>query len=231
MVRRCKHFGFARECPCCGARVRSFQPFGLVKRLEAQCPVCKCLERHRLIYLYFTQRTDLFDGHLKRMLHVAPEPQLARLFQRARYIDYLTADLSSPRAMVKMDIARIEYPAGIFDVIYCSHVLEHVPNDRQAMRELYRVLKLDGWAILQVPITAATTIEDPSVTDPRERERLFGQHDHVRRYGPDYADRLRSAGFSVVAVEFASRIPAQLARRYGIQPSEIIYFCRKNGEQ
>ncbi len=174
----------------------------------------------------------MFDGRLKRMLHVAPEPQLARLFQRARYIDYLSADLGSPRAMVKMDITNIQYPANHFDVIYCSHVLEHVPNDRQAMREFHRVLKHDGWAVLQVPITAETTFEDPSVTDPRERERLFGQHDHVRCYGLDYADRLRSAGFSVVEDDFACQLPPHLVTRYSIHPSETIYVCRKrSGER
>jgi 2-polyprenyl-3-methyl-5-hydroxy-6-metoxy-1,4-benzoquinol methylase len=106
------------------------------------------------MWLYMTQKTSLFDGNQKKMLHVAPEPELSQLFQKADYINYLSADLSAPNAMVKMDITDIQYPDNTFDVIYCSHVLEHIPDDRKAMREFYRVLKPGGWAIVQVPVTA-----------------------------------------------------------------------------
>ena len=134
----------------------------------------------------------------KKMLHVAPEEQLSRLFGSALGIDYLSADLLSSNAMIRMDIMDIQYPDETFDVIYCSHVLEHVSDDRKAMRELHRVLRTGGWAILQVPIsTAEVTFEDPKITRPKERERAFGQFDHVRRYGADYKDRLEDAGFSV----------------------------------
>jgi len=163
------HFGLARFCPCCNARLRRFTPFGLVKRQEALCPVCWSLERHRLMWLYMTQKTNLFDGNQKRMLHVAPEPELSPLIQKADYINYLSADLFAPNAMVKMDITDIQYPDNTFDVIYCSHVLEHVQDDRKAMSEFYRVLKPGCWAILQVPITADTTFEDPTVISPKER--------------------------------------------------------------
>src|SRR6266849_5073580 len=175
-VMRCTQFGLNRYCPCCRAHLRRFRPFGLIPRQEALCPVCESLERHRLIYLYMTKKTDLFVGHPKKMLHVAPEPQLSRLFREADGIDYLSADLSAPNAMAKMDIMDIRYPDDTFDVIYCIPILEHVADDRQAMREFYRVLKPGGWAILQVPIPAGTTVEDPTVSSPEERERLFGQH-------------------------------------------------------
>lgn len=161
------------------------------------------------------------------MLHVAPEPQLSRLFQDKDYIEYLSADLCSSRAMVAMDITDIQYPANHFDVIYCSHVLEHVPDDKRAMRELRRVLKPEGWAILQVPITADETFEDPSITDPKERVRVFGQHDHVRRYGPDYVNRLRGAGFSVTVDTFAAQLPDNLVVRYGLVRSHEVFLCRK----
>jgi len=221
------HFGLARFCPCCKARVRRFTPLGLVKRPEAKCPVCGSLERHRLMWLYMTQKTNLFDGNQKKMLHVAPEPELSSLIQKADYINYLSADLSAPNAMVKMDITDIQYPDNTFDVIYCSHVFEHLQDDRKAMGEFYRVLKPGGWAILQVPITADTTFEDPTVISPKERERLFGQHDHVRRYGPDYKDRLMEAGFSVTVDGFVRELDNRTVRRFGLMRDEDVYFCRK----
>jgi SAM-dependent methyltransferase len=114
--------------------------------------------------------------------------------------------MHDPAAMVRLDITEIDFPDESFDVVYCSHVLEHVPDDRKALAEIRRVLKPDGWAILLVPIDAAETIEDPSITDPGERLRLFGQGDHVRRYGPDYVERLHQAGFDVAVTS-----PPQLA--------------------
>jgi 2-polyprenyl-3-methyl-5-hydroxy-6-metoxy-1,4-benzoquinol methylase len=177
--------------------------------------------------LYMTRKTDLFDGRRKAMLHVAPEPALSPWFQQKAYIDYLSADLSSSRAMVRMDICDIQHANDTFDVIYCSHVLEHVPDDRKAMREFWRVLKAGGWAILQVPITSPATFEDPSVASPSERERLFGQHDHVRRYGPDYRDRLADAGFSVTVDPFVRELDESTITRCGLIRSEDVYFCRK----
>src|SRR5205823_10364596 len=130
--------------------------------------------------------------------------------------------------MVAMDITAIQFPDESFDVIYCSHVLEHVPDDRRAMREFHRVLKTGGWAILLVPITAERTVEDPSVLDPAERLRLFGQEDHVRRYGPDYTDRLREAGFEVAEVAVTDLVNAADARRMGLlQATGVIHHCWK----
>jgi len=174
-----------------------------------------------------TQKTDLFNGVKKKMLHVAPESQLARLFQEADCIDYLSADLSSPTAMVRMDITDIQYPDGSFDVIYCSHVLEHVSDDKRAMRELHRVLKPGGWAILQVPISGDETFEDPTVTSPEAREQLFGQDDHLRQYGPDYLDRLAAAGFSVSVDGFVRELNDREIIRCGLMRSEDVYFCAK----
>jgi SAM-dependent methyltransferase len=226
-VAKCTQFGLARYCPCCKSYLRRFEPFGLPPRPEARCPICGALERHRLMYLYMTRKTDLFNGHRKRMLHVAPEPELALLFRRAEYIDYLSADLSNPDAMVTMDISDIQYRDNTFDVIYCSHVLEHVPDDRKALREFWRVLKVGGWAILQVPIISDVTFEDPTVTSPEERERLFGQHDHVRRYGPDYRDRLVDVGFSVTVDGFVRELDERTVGRCGLMRNEDVYFCRK----
>ena len=127
-------------CPCCRSYLRTFKAFGLVSRPEAKCPICGALERHRLMHLYMTRKTDLFNGHPKRMLHVAPEPELSRWLRKAANINYVSADLLNPQAMVRMDICDIQYRDNTFDVIYCSHVLEHVPDDTKAMREFWRVL-------------------------------------------------------------------------------------------
>jgi GT2 family glycosyltransferase/SAM-dependent methyltransferase len=226
-IRRWRHFGFAHYCPCCKAHLRSFVPFSLDPDPKARCPVCGSMQRHRLIWLYMNRKTDLFDGRQKRMLHIAPEPQLARLFQKADYVDYLSADLFSADAMIKMDITDIQYPASTFDVIYCSHVLEHVPDDSKAMREFHRVLKSGGWAILQVPITADTTFEDATVNSDEQRTQFFGQHDHVRRYGPDYKDRLLNAGFSVTVDAFVRGMDNGNTTRFGLMRNEDVYFCRK----
>lgn len=158
---------------------------------------------------------------------MAPEPCLESRFRSRLGDGYLTADLSG-RAMVRMDVANIEYPDRSFDIIYCSHVLEHVQDDRRAMREFHRVLKEDGWAILLVPITAAKTFEDPSIVEPRERLKAFGQEDHVRKYGPDYVDRLRDAGFKVEVATVGDLARGDEAIRMGLTAaSGEIYYCTR----
>jgi SAM-dependent methyltransferase len=229
-LRTLLYYGRGRLCPVCGEWSRSFHEFGIVPRKDALCGRCGALERHRLLWLFVQHKTDLFDGRTKTMLHVAPEPCLQSRF-RGRLGDmYLTADLSNPGAMVKMDITDIRYPDGSFDVIYCSHVLEHVPDDRRAMSELHRVLKEDGWAIILVPITAERTYEDPSVVDPDDRLRVFGQRDHVRRYGSDYVDRLRDAGFNVEVAKPLDLVEARWAKLMGLtEHSGEIHYCTKAG--
>lgn len=220
--------GDRRACPVCEHKSGRFRPFGVVARPDAACPWCGALERHRLLWLFLLDQTDLFDGRPRSMLHVAPEPVLEQHFRERIGEGYLTADLFDPRAMVRMDITDIDRPDGTFDVIYCSHVLEHVEDDRKAMREMCRVLKPDGWAILLVPITEEITFEDPSITDPRERLRVFGQEDHVRRYGRDYPDRLREAGFDVEMVEARDFLESDRIERMAITPAAgEIFVCRK----
>ena len=222
------YYGKGQFCPVCEKSSRRFRPFGVVPRKDAQCIHCGALERHRLVWLYLLRKTDLFDGRKKAVLHVAPEPCFeAKLHQRLGD-DYITADLSRPSARVKMDITRIEYPDESFDVVYCSHVLEHVDDDRKAMKEFFRTLKSDGWAILLVPITAEVTFEDPSVVTREDRLKVFGQEDHVRRYGPDYADRLREAGFNVQITKVSDLVQSDEVDRMGLTPaSGEVYFCTK----
>jgi SAM-dependent methyltransferase len=218
--------GDAVYCPCCGGRFARFAAAGAPPR-PAACPRCNSLERHRLLSLYLQSR-NLFRERL-RVLHVAPEDCLQPLLERAPNLTYVSMDRSAGSAMVATDLTRLAFRDDAFDVILCSHVLEHIPDDGRAMRELYRVLRPGGWAILQVPEDASRerTYEDWSVTDPAERERVFGQWDHVRLYGRDYPERLREAGFAVDVVEFVAKLPAEVVRAAGLDPHERIHHCRK----
>lgn len=222
------YYGKGRFCPVCGKSSRRFRQLGLIPREDAQCARCGAGERHRFLWLYVSNKTALFDGTPKKMLHVAPERCFESKFKQRFGDNYLTADLFAPRVMVKMDITDIEYPDQSFDVIYCSHVLEHVQDDKKAMREFFRVLKNDGWAILLVPVTSEKTFEDPSIVDPVERLKVFGHKDHVRRYGPDYVDRLREAGFSVEITKVNDLVQSDEAVIMGLTPaSGEIYYCTK----
>jgi SAM-dependent methyltransferase len=222
------YMGNNRHCPVCGKNSRKFGAYGLKSRQDAQCLYCNALERHRLVWIYFERMTDLFGANSLRMLHVAPEEVFEKLLRRKLGEGYLTADLHNPNAMVKMDITDIQYPNESFDVIYCSHVLEHVPDDRKAMSEFFRVLKPDGWAMLLVPIVGEATFEDLTITDPAERAKLFGQEDHVRIYGRDYKDRLIEAGFKVDVVSPADFMTQDEMLRMGINKAAgDIYLCRR----
>ncbi len=224
-----KHWyaGTKHECPICRSSFDILKPMG--SRASARCPVCDSLERHRLIWLFCHRKTDLFDGRNKQFLHVAPEPFLKPAIRRLPGLAYVGADLEGRHANVKLDVTDINFDDNHFDVIFCSHVLEHVPDDRTAMRELLRVLKPGGWAILQVPILGEHTQEDPSIVDPQERARRYGQDDHVRQYGKDYVERLRAAGFVVDVSEYVKEFSDHERFCYGLPAEEDIYFCRKTG--
>lgn len=212
------------QCPICGHSYRKFLPYGRINpRPNALCPHCLSLERHRLIWLYLRERTPFFKGPLD-VLHVAPEQCFMKLFEATHGDKYITADIESPLAKVKMDIHRMPFEDRRFDVVLCNHVLEHVENDIQAMTEIHRVLKPGGFAILQVPFFAPvpeTTVEDASITSPREREIHFGQDDHVRKFGKDYAQRINRSGLVAAPDTFAKELPD--AARYGISANEVIY--------
>ena len=204
------HKGTGFYCGLCKTHYRRFLPDGsklpVISRLRIAsagyrpnciCPNCQSKDRDRLLYLFFNKRTDLFDGKLKKLLHFAPEPALKKLFQSQSYIQYRNADLNPDLADEQMDITNIPVASNSIDYIVCNHVLEHIPDDAKAMRELYRILKKGGKAVLQVPLALnlKETYENPAITDPHERETHFGQFDHVRVYGSDYTKRLENAGF------------------------------------
>lgn len=216
------------ECPVCGRRFRKFMPYGYtVQRENALCPSCLALERHRLLWLYLKNETGFFT-ETARMLHVAPEYCFIKRFGRLPNLDYVTADLESPLAKVKMDIQAIPFGDATFDIIFCNHILEHVPDDRLAMREMYRVMRPGGWGIVLSPVNPQreTTYEDPSIIDPVERERHFGQKDHVRDYGLDFGQRLSEAGFRMQEIDYVKRMNPALVKLYALR-SEVIYRVDK----
>jgi len=190
---------------------------------------CGALERHRFDWYYLLNNTSLFNDLNLKILHVAPEPFFETQIKEYNFDNYITADLYDKRAMVEMDISAIDYPDESFDVILCSHVLEHVEEDRKAISELYRVLKKGSWAILNVPISNEhKTFEDYSIVDPVERIKYFGKDDHVRSYGLDYLDRLIEADFSVEVIKPSDILSKDEIKKMGIRLNENIYQCFKN---
>lgn len=223
---RMLYYGTGRYCPCCRSRVRRFHPFGQTARPNACCPVCGALERHRLVAVFLERNAELLDG-VHRLLHVAPEPQLSVIFRQWPELEYLSVDFEPGRAMACMDITDLRFDDASFDALFCSHVLEHVADDRRAMAEFHRVLSTGGWAMLQVPTQLGQTVEDPSINDPERRRRLFGQPDHVRVYGQDFPDRLAEAGFAVSVYRAADWLRREEVRKSGLNPNEEIFLCRK----
>ena len=201
------------------------QPFNV--RQNAQCPWCWSQERHRLLTLYLRQRTSVFEQPTD-VLHIAPEEGVRMALKRSKTVRSVGVDLDSPLADRKMDLRRLDLPDDSFDVVICSHVLEHIQEDREAMAELYRVLRPGGFALVLVPYLEyeAATREDPTVIDPAERQRLFGQSDHVRFYGQDIVDRLASVGFDVRIERFGDTLPPEVMTRYALN-RDPIFVCTK----
>ncbi len=222
--------GKAVQCPICLHNYGRFLPYGRINpRPNALCPSCLSLERHRLIWLYLREKTTFFSKP-QDILHIAPEHCFMAPFQLRHGDHYITADLESPLAKVKMDIHKMPFKDGSFDAVLCNHVLEHVDDDIQAMKEILRVLRPGGWAIMQVPFFSPVpehTIEDKSITGVREREKAFGQDDHVRKYGKDYTARIERSGLIAKADPFASQLSEDEARRFGVSRGEMIYLGRK----
>ena len=217
------------EDPIDGKKFRSFLPYGYENpRENVLSPSTLSLERHRLLWLYLKNETNFFKSKL-RVLHFAPEQAFYKRFRKLDNIEYITTDLNSPLADVKADICNLPFEDSSFDVILCNHVLEHIPNDTKAMQELYRILKKGGWGIFQIPqdLNRATTFEDDSITDKKERARIFGQYDHVRIYGLDYFQKLRSIGFLVEEVDYTATLTPQQHDVYRLAKGELIPLVKK----
>lgn len=219
-------------CPICDSGFRKFLPYGRINpRENALCPNCLSLERHRLIWMYLEEQTDFFKTQ-KDVLHIAPEACYINRFEKLHKDHYITADIESPLAKVKMDIHQIPFGENHFDVVLCNHVLEHVRDDIAAMREIHRVLKPGGFAILQIPFfnpVPDVTFEDASITDKREREKIFGQDDHVRKYGKDYPRRIEQSGLQAVEDGYVNNLTEAVRKKFGLVTGEIIYKGVKHG--
>ncbi len=221
--------------PIDGKSYRKFLPYGYEEvRENVLSPGTLSLERHRLLWLYLESETELFkkkeEGtELIRLLHFAPEQAFYKRFRNLKTINYTTTDLNSPIADVKADICNLPFADNSFDLIICNHVLEHIPDDTKAMQELYRVLAPNGTAILQVPYKASLeiTFEDDSITDRKERARIFGQYDHVRIYGMDYFEKLQNIGFEVHAFDYTSTLTSAEIERYRLPKGELIPIVKK----
>ena len=238
--------------PIDGKSFKSMLPYGYeTQRNNVLSPSTLSLERHRLLWLYLNEETDFFKSELVsdssftntkriklrdaetnsalKVLHFAPEQAFYKLFRNQKNLDYTTTDLFSPLADVKADICNLPFEDNQYDVILCNHVFEHIPDDAKAMQELYRVLKPGGMAILQIPqdLSRATTFADDSITDQKERAKIFGQYDHVRIYGRDYFDKLRSIGFKVIDEDYTNKIAPELVEKYCLAKGEIIPVCFK----
>lgn len=218
-------------CPVCENSYRKFLSYGSYKvhRENVLCPYDLTLERHRLMWLYLKNDTDFFTAESIKMMHIAPEQCFHKTFKKQKNLDYTTGDLESPIADLHFDLHKVPLDDDQYDVIFCNHVLEHVEDDAQCMRELLRIMKPGGWGIFQVPVdySREETYEDPSITDPLEREEKFWQKDHVRLYGKDYSKKLAAAGFEVDVVDYKDKISKELFEKYRLDPQELLYVCRK----
>ena len=210
--------------PIDGKSYRKFLPYGYGKQREnALSPGTLSLERHRQMWLYLQNETDFFTKKTK-VLHIAPEQEFLRKFKKMKNLDYISADLYSPIVDVKADILDLPFENESFDIIFCNHVLEHIEDDKKAMSEIYRVMKKGGWGIIQVPMknSLEKTYEDFSITDPKERQKYFGQYDHVRWYGMDYFDRLKSVGFEVDINYYSRKFSSEERSKFGLMENEIL---------
>ena len=215
-------------CPICNSKIPAFLPYGIKPRANAMCPNCGSLERHRGGYLFLKEKTDFFKKNI-RMLHFAPEGFLAELFSNKKNIEYLPVDINPNLKHVKekMDIQDIKYPDNTFDLIYCSHVLEHIPNDKKALSELCRVIKPDGAVLIMTPLNhSKKTFEDSSINTPELRLEHYLQSDHLRLYGLDFPEKLENAGFKV-SKDFMEKLDENSIKKYGLNTHDIVFFCTK----
>jgi SAM-dependent methyltransferase len=223
-VQATRYRGDAVHCPACKRNFSRFLP--RPNRDGAICPGCYSLERHRMFWLFFERATKLLTDRA-RVLHFAPEAQLERLLRQQANLDYVTADLFRKDVDLRLDVTAVDLPDESFDVVICSHVFEHVDDDRKAMRELRRIIRSNGWALLTAPVdwNLEDTYEDWSIVSKEGRAKAFGQWDHVRLHGRNYPDLLKEEGWDVDVTPLP--LTAEESRRYGIPEKEQrIYFAR-----
>jgi SAM-dependent methyltransferase len=219
------HAGDRVLCPVCDGHFSSFMTRH--GHRNAQCPKCRSLVRHRALWLYLRDVLRVGEKPI-RLLHLAPERGIERRLRALPAVDYVTADIDAALAAERVDVVSMPYPDASFDLVICSHVLEHVPDDRRAIGELYRVLRPGRTAIVVVPVRTEHTEEflDPSPSPAYPDGYLrVGGHAHVREIGADYPDRLREAGFDVETTDYATAIPWSVRARFGIEPGQPFFVC------
>lgn len=221
------YWGNQVYCNCCEGSFRKFLPFGKIKRLGADCPYCHSLERNRLLLFYLQKETGFFTQKLK-VLHFAPEYILEKRFKKLSNLEYLSADLNPELAMSKQDITDIQFTDNNFDMIICSHVLMHVPEEEKAISELYRVQKKGGTTFLMTKIDFGRkeTFEVPGVSSEEDRLRTYGDDEIFRVHGTDFAERVRKAGFIVEEIDYVALLGKQY-KKFGLGTGEIIFKCTK----
>ncbi|WP_405303702.1 class I SAM-dependent methyltransferase [Methanobrevibacter sp.] len=223
-------------CPICG-NISEFISFGKPERKNVRCTHCRSVERHRMVWLFFQK---MFNKQLETknmsVMHFAPEPAFYKYFSKFDNVDYYPVDLepeSYERRNIKIrkavDMQDIPFPDDKFDIIYASHVLEHVPDDIKAMKELYRVLKYGGSCVLLVPLrfSLKKTIEKEEYNTPELRIKHYGQANHLRRYGIDFKDRLESVGFKVTAFDEGDVVATDIERKFYRTGRNRIFLCKK----
>ena len=216
-------------CNICDHSYRKFLPYGRKGRSNALCPNCLALERHRLMWSFLQSQTPFFADKL-RILHIAPELCFIKRFEALHGENYITADIESPLAKVKLDVLKMPFDENEYDVVFCNHVMEHVSNDFKAMAEIMRVLKPGGWGIVQIPLyhpLADTTFEDSTIISATAKEKAFGQRDHVRLYGKDYINRLESVGLVAEEVWLTKELAPEVVKNQGFPLDEPIFYIRK----
>tara|TARA_B110001450_G_scaffold255193_1_gene282123 strand:- start:34 stop:816 length:783 start_codon:yes stop_codon:yes gene_type:complete len=241
LIKLALHSGSKYQCPICGYKSKDLFPIGkdipVLKEKQVVgaglrnggCYKCGSSDRERLVFTYLTEKVNIFESKDLKILHLAPEKNISSALSKIGFNDYICGDLFTegyqyPDYVQNMNVLNIPFEDNYFDLIICNHLLEHVPNDTDAMKELFRVLNSNGKAILQVPISknSDTTFEDFSVTDSKERESVFGQFDHLRIYGQDYSDRLNSIGFKIERINISKEFP-----KYGLVLDEDIFIGKK----
>lgn len=219
------------ECPVCERSFSKFLSYGsnVAHRENVLCPYDLTLERHRLMWLYLKDASNFFTAPNLNVLHIAPEQCFIHLFKKQSNLNYLTGDLESPIADLHFDLHSIPLEDNRFDVVFCNHVMEHVSDPLQCMKELFRVMKPGGWAIMQVPqdMTREKTYEDSTITSPEDREKHYWQKDHVRLFGRDYPNWLEKAGFKVEEFELKKHYDAAKIGRFRLMKDEILYIFKK----
>jgi len=235
------HAGTLYQCPFCGYQSKDLETVGhdlpILKKKHvigggkraAGCYKCHSRDRERLLYTFLIEELKLPSDKNISILHIAPEPKLSQVLLKQNFKEYICGDLftegySYPAHVKNMNVLDLNFRDNHFDLFLCNHVLEHIPEDIRAMKEIFRVLKPGGHALLQVPISknSAETVEDFTIEDPKKREELFGQFDHCRIYGQDYVTRLESVGFKINRINISDKYPS-----YGLNPEEDLFFCEK----